>query len=87
MMYKIILSKGTEKFLANLYSRDKKLLSRYYDSFEKISKDPDRANPLVGNLQVYYSYRVGDYRIIFEIENKRLLVFIEKIEHRKSVFR
>jgi mRNA interferase RelE/StbE len=85
-MYKIILSKGTEKFLANLYSRDKKMLSRFYDSFEKISEEPYRANPLVGNLKGYYSYRVGDYRIIFEIEKKQLLVFIEKIEHRKSVY-
>ncbi|MDI6802638.1 MAG: type II toxin-antitoxin system RelE/ParE family toxin [Bacteroidota bacterium] len=86
-MYEIILSKGTAKFLANLYSRDKKLLGRFYESFEKISKDPYCANPLVGNLKGYYSYRVGDYRIIFEIEKKRLLVFIEKIEHRKSAYK
>lgn len=85
-MYKIILSKGTAKFLANIYSRDKKLLSRFYNSFEKLSKDPYSASPLVGNLKGYYSYRVGDYGIIFEIEKKSLLIFIEKIEHRKSVY-
>ena len=52
-----------------------------------ISENPYCAKPLVGNLAGYYSYRVGNYRILFEIEKKDLLVYVEKIEHRGRVCR
>ena len=34
-----------------------------------------------------YRYRVGDYRIIYEIRDKILVVLIVRIGHRREVYR
>ena len=35
----------------------------------------------------YYRIRHGDYRIIYEIEDNRLIVVVIKIGHRRKVYR
>ena len=34
-----------------------------------------------------YRFRVGDYRVIYQIRDKVLLVLVVKIGHRKDVYR
>lgn len=34
-----------------------------------------------------YRLRVGDYRIIYEVQNKKLIIIIIKIGHRRDVYR
>jgi len=63
------------------------LFNRFIGALDEISEDPYCATALTGNLKGYYSYRVGDYRILFEIEKQQLLVYVEKIEHRKDVYK
>ena len=35
----------------------------------------------------HYRIRVGDYRVIYRVEGKRLIVLIVKIGHRRDVYR
>ena len=86
-MYKLRFSRSTEKFLAIIQKRNRRLFNRFIQAFDNISKHPHLATSLTGNLSGYYSYRVGDYRILFEIEKQKLLVFVEKIEHRREVYK
>lgn len=37
--------------------------------------------------QERYRLRQGDYRIVYSIEEKRLIVFVVKIGHRRDVYR
>jgi mRNA interferase RelE/StbE len=52
----------------------------------------EEANPrtsgkaLTGNLGEFWRYRVGDYRILCEISDARLLVLIVKTGHRREVY-
>lgn len=34
----------------------------------------------------FYRIRVGDYRVIYTIENELITIFIMKIAHRKDVY-
>ena len=86
-MYRLNLSRGTEKFLVNLKTRNRKLFARFVEALDEISRNPYSAKALVGNLKGYYSYRVGDYRIVFEIEKRQSIVYVERIEHRSGVYR
>ncbi len=86
-MYQLILSRKTEKFLANLKKVNARLFNRFIFAPDEISNDPYCAKALVGDLKGYYSYPVKDYRILFEIGKKKLFVYVEKIEHRKEVYR
>ena len=42
--------------------------------------------PLTGPYKGLWKYRIGDYRIIYAIEDKRLVVFVLRIRHRKDVY-
>jgi mRNA interferase RelE/StbE len=39
------------------------------------------------SLEDYWSYRVGDYRLICEIRDQTLVVLVVEIGHRSDVYR
>jgi mRNA interferase RelE/StbE len=43
--------------------------------------------PLTGALGGRWRYRVGDYRIICDIQDASLVVFVLQIGHRREVYR
>ena len=40
-----------------------------------------------GELEGYYKYRLGDYRIIYIFDAKKSTVEIQTIEHRQGVYK
>lgn len=42
---------------------------------------------LQGPLRRFWKYRVGDYRIICEIADRRLVVLVVRLAHRSKVYR
>ena len=53
---------------------------------EVIAKDPYSGKKLKGKYSGLFSYRFSDYRIIYEIIEKKLLVVVLRIRHRKNVY-
>ena len=43
--------------------------------------------PLKGNLQGLWRYRIGDFRLICEIQDNKLLVLAIDIAHRKDIYK
>lgn len=41
---------------------------------------------LTGNLSRYWSYRIGDYRVIAEIKDNELIVLVVQLDHRRQVY-
>lgn len=53
---------------------------------KKLTTCPERyGHPLRCNLKGYWKLRVGDYRVLFRIKDKK--VFIEMIEHRSTIYK
>jgi len=42
--------------------------------------------PLTGDLSGLWRYRVGDYRILAQIEDDRLIILVVHVEHRKNIY-
>ena len=42
--------------------------------------------PLKGNKSGLWRYRVGDYRILCQIEENRLVVLVVAVGHRKDIY-
>lgn len=42
--------------------------------------------PLVGDLKGLWRYRVGDHRVVVNIEDHRLLVLVVAVGHRRQVY-
>lgn len=41
---------------------------------------------LKGNLQEFWRYRVGDYRILAAIKDDRLIILAMSVGHRKNIY-
>ncbi|WP_083290421.1 type II toxin-antitoxin system RelE/ParE family toxin, partial [Oligella sp. HMSC05A10] len=54
---------------------------------ERVSKDPkNQGGFLQGNLSEFWRYRVGDYRVIAQIDEGVFTVLVVRIGHRKEVY-
>ena len=45
------------------------------------------AKPLQGDLATLWRYRVGDYRVICDLNNEARVVLVLRIAHRKAAYR
>ena len=61
---------------------------RLAEAVDHLSEDPrpDGVKKLSGK-EGLYRVRSGDYRIVYRIEDNRLLVLVVKIGHRREVYR
>ena len=52
------------------------------------TEDPrQRGKALTANLSGLWRYRVGDYRVICQIEDERLVVLVVGVSHRSESYR
>lgn len=85
MNYRVVLTSTAEKQLKKLPKSIQSKIAGILVSFE-IEPKPFGCKKLTG-FESTYRYRVGDYRIIYEIINKQVIVTVLKIAHRKDVYR
>jgi mRNA interferase RelE/StbE len=56
--------------------------------FGPIASEPRRVGkPLLGDLVGMYSARRGDYRVIYEIDERAHAVVIHRVQHRRDSYR
>ncbi|PKZ29438.1 type II toxin-antitoxin system RelE/ParE family toxin [Campylobacter ureolyticus] len=53
---------------------------------ESLNNPKDDGKPLAGNLLGLWRYRSGDYRILAQILDDKLIILVVKISHRKSIY-
>ena len=85
MVYKVHYAQGVEKDLARL---EKPLRSKILDKIEgHLAKDPaGLGKPLTGIFKGFWRYRFSDYRVIYRIGHKEILITVFRIGHRKNVY-
>jgi len=49
--------------------------------------DPRTGKQLKGKDGILWSYRVGDYRIVYTFNDKELYILVVRVGHRKEVYR
>ncbi|MGC8547195.1 MAG: type II toxin-antitoxin system RelE family toxin [Thermoplasmata archaeon] len=83
MEYKIIWSISAVKQLKSL---DRSIVKRILEKVDALSINPERyVEKLIG--YPYYRLRVGDYRVILEINRESIFILILKVGHRSSVYK
>ena len=83
--YRVDLTRSAEKDLRRI---DRSQTVAIYNALESLEQEPrpHGVKKLVGADRTY-RIRVGDYRIVYEIENDVLVVLVIRIAHRKDVYR
>jgi mRNA interferase RelE/StbE len=84
-VYKVVYLDSVEEDLKKL---DKALVKKILARIETyLAKDPkELGKPLKGEFQGYWRYRWGDYRVIYRISEKEILIIVLRISHRKEVY-
>ena len=81
-MYEIVID---EKVLKKISKLSHYVQERIFRALERIRVRPESyITKLVG--QSCYKFRVGDYRLILDIEKNRLLILVLNVGHRKNIY-
>lgn len=85
--YQIEFTKSAEKEFERLPAR---VQSRAVEALQLLSQNPYSELLKIKKLKAaedLYRIRLGDYRIVYEIRNGRLIILVIKIGHRSTVYR
>ena len=85
-MYDVVLSQNALKVYAKA---DRPLARKIARCLEQLAVDPRGANmakALTGDLAGKWRYRIGDWRVIYEIHDNQLLVDVIDIGPRGSIY-
>ena len=82
--YSIELKKSATKELAKFPQQD---LKRILKSIGNLANNPrpEGSKKLSGDEK--YRIRIGSYRVLYSIEEKKLVVYVVKVGHRKDVYK
>lgn len=82
-MYEVIILPKAEK---QLYKLNKILQERILNTLERIKFRPYHFIKKRESTS-YYILRVGDYRIILDIKNDKLIIFVIELGPRKNIYK
>jgi len=84
-VYKVVYLNSVEEDLKKI---DKPTVKKILARIETyLAQDPKAlGKPLKGEFQGYWRYRWGDYRVIYRIAEREILILILRISNRKDVY-
>lgn len=85
MKYSVEFRPAVLKNLKRLPKKDLRRIKKRVDNLAKNLPDPATTN-MKGN-NTFHKVRSGNYRIIYEIHDDRLVILVVKIGHRKDVYK
>jgi mRNA interferase RelE/StbE len=84
-VYEILLEQAAEKDLKKLPSE---IFSRIIPKIKELAKNPKpQWSRKITGSKSDWRIRVGDYRIIYEIDAREKSINVMRIRHRKDVYR
>jgi len=82
-MYEIVFSEKAKKQFLKL---EKDIKKRIITSLDRIKIRPEAyVTKLVGDAS--YRLRVGDYRVIMDIDKGKLIILVIKVGHRRNIYK
>lgn len=88
MSYKLQFSNDALKQLRKLDKHQAKLITQWlYANIDGIEDPHSRGKGLEANLSGLWRYRVGNYRVLCQIDDGNLIVLALSVGHRRDVYR
>lgn len=84
MKYSIEILRSAQKQLASIDQHER---PRLYQAIRKLADDPRPPGTKKLSGRAAWRIRVGSYRVIYEIDDDRLLVFVVAVGDRKEIYR
>ena len=88
MSWKIAIARTAERQIKKLDRTVQTSILRFLRERVEPSEDPRQwGKPLHGEKHGLWRYRVGDYRLICDIQDERITVLVLEVDNRKDVYR
>ena len=84
MTYSLKIKKSAAKALQKIENPDR---IRLIENIDRLRNEPNAGGVLKGEFAGLRRLRVGDYRIIYEVIDERLVILVIRIGHRRDVYR
>lgn len=82
--FQVIVTKSAQKELERLPAAATSRIREAIDGLSQNPKPPG-VKKLKGEVNTY-RIRLGDYRVVYEVHNKEVLVLVIRIRHRKDAY-
>ena len=84
MSFSIRIKESAAKELRRVAKPDR---ARIVAAIDRLAETPHLGTSLKGDLRGLRRIRVGDYRILYEVRDKELVVLVVRIAHRRGAYR
>lgn len=85
-MYEVLLHPDAQKVYLNADKALAKKIARCLQQLEQTPLSHPNIKALKGDYTGYYRYRIGDYRVIYSIDDELMQVFVVAIAHRSDAY-
>ena len=87
MTYHVEYLKSVQKTLEKMDKYTKRILFEWIDKNLEGCTDPRaHGKPLSANRVGQWRYRIGDYRIIADIQDGKLVILVIAVGHRREIY-
>jgi mRNA interferase RelE/StbE len=85
MKYKLLYKKPAVKQIQKLSPQIRKRLKSKLEWFINQNNPIEFSEPLTKPADAQYRFRVGDYRILFDVKDDNLIILY--VQHRRDIYR
>ena len=87
MKYSVVLTERAKKQLSKLDKPVAKLITSWLRKNLQGCENPRlQGKGLTANRTGQWRYRIGDYRVIAEIQDEKVIIMVVEIGHRRNVY-
>jgi mRNA interferase RelE/StbE len=83
MAFRLLYLPAAEK---DILALPRSVIERVRRGLERLAENPRLGKPLHGELAPFWSYRVGDYGVVYEIRDEKLIVLVVVLGHRREIY-
>jgi len=86
-MYQVSLSEDAQRAFEKAQAPLQRRLDRCFALLAAEPRQHPNIRRLKGELAAYHRYRVGDWRVLYRIDEVQKIVWVAAIEHRREAYR
>jgi len=83
-LYTILYAKEAKKNIEKLDPSIRRIIRK---AIESLAANPAKGKPLAYDLAGLHSLRTSDYRVIYRIKEKELIIIVIAVGHRKEIYK
>ncbi len=82
----VVFTRSALKQLKKIDITNQKKIKQFILDIQDLNDPRSKGKALKGKLSIYWRYRVGDYRLICDINDSEIIITVVRIGHRKDIY-